>query len=184
MSWSRRCATTCSSAACSARRSCGSSGTRPGQLLPPEDYRELCLTAVTTHDLPPTAGYLALEHVAVRDRLGLLTRTADEERAVEEATIGRVRSALTARGLLAEDADVPETVEALHRYIAATPSRMLGVAVTDLVGDTRAVNQPGTDQEYPNWRVPLTDSSGRLVTLEQLMASPSARSIAARLNDG
>ncbi len=154
-----------------------------GQLLPPESYRELCLTAVTTHDLPPTAGYLALEHVAVRDRLGLLTRSADEERAVEEATIGRVRSALTSRGLLAEDASVPETVEALHRYIGLTPSRMLGVAVTDLVGDTRAVNQPGTDQEYPNWRVPLSDSAGRLVTLEELMASPSARSIADRLND-
>jgi 4-alpha-glucanotransferase len=58
---------------------------------------------------------------------------------------------------------------------------MLGVAVTDLVGDLRAVNQPGTDREYPNWSVPLSGPDGRPVTLEELMASPLARSIAERL---
>ena len=30
-----------------------------GEPLEPEQYRELCLATVTTHDLPPTAGYLA-----------------------------------------------------------------------------------------------------------------------------
>ena len=45
-----------------------------GRPLPAERWRELCLASVTTHDLPPTAGYLAGEHVALRERLGLLTR--------------------------------------------------------------------------------------------------------------
>lgn len=49
---------------------------------------------------------------------------------------------------------------------------MLGVSVPDLVGDRRAVNQPGTDKEYPNWRVPLTGPDGELVTLEDLTALP------------
>ena len=31
-------------------------GRRPAQPLPPEHYRELCLSTVTTHDLPPSAG--------------------------------------------------------------------------------------------------------------------------------
>ena len=31
--------------------------------LRPEGYRELVLATVNTHDLPPTAGYLAEEHV-------------------------------------------------------------------------------------------------------------------------
>lgn len=152
-----------------------------GGLLAPERYRELCLSTVTTHDLPPTAGYLRLEHVAIRDRLGLLARPVEEEIAAEQATIARVRAALAARDLLPEEADVPATVEALHRFIALTPSRMLGVAVTDLVGDVRAVNQPGTDREYPNWSVPLSGPDGQLVTLEELMAAPLARSIAERL---
>ena len=153
-----------------------------GALIAPEDYRELCLSTVTTHDLPPTAGFLGLEHVTLRDRLGLLTLPVEVERAGEEETIAKVRAALISRGLLTEGAGVPETVEALHRYIALTPSRMLGVAVTDLVGDIRTVNQPGTDREYPNWRVPLSGPDGRPVSLEELMDARLARVIAARLN--
>src|SRR5699024_8927627 len=37
---------------------------------PPETWRELCLATVTTHDLPPAAGYLLEEHVTLRERLG------------------------------------------------------------------------------------------------------------------
>ena len=43
-------------------------------------------------------------------------------------------------------------VEALHRYIARTPAALVGVALVDGVGERRAQNQPGTDQEYPNWK--------------------------------
>jgi 4-alpha-glucanotransferase len=44
------------------------------------------------------------------------------------------------------------------------------VGLPDVVGDRRAQNQPGTDQEYPNWRVPLTDGSGKAVLLDALVA--------------
>ncbi|MBI3690547.1 MAG: 4-alpha-glucanotransferase, partial [Mycolicibacterium aromaticivorans] len=50
-----------------------------GGPLPAERWRELCLSSVTTHDLPPTTGYLAGEHVRLRDELGLLTRPAADE---------------------------------------------------------------------------------------------------------
>ena len=36
-----------------------------GKPLPAEQWREYCLASVTTHDLPPTAGYLAADHVTV-----------------------------------------------------------------------------------------------------------------------
>ena len=52
-----------------------------GAPRPPETWRELCLATVTTHDLPPTAGYLTGEHIRIRDELGLLTRPVEEERA-------------------------------------------------------------------------------------------------------
>ena len=55
-----------------------------GRPLEPERWRELCLATVTTHDLPPTAGYLAGEHIRLRDELGLLTRPVEEERAEDE----------------------------------------------------------------------------------------------------
>ena len=59
-----------------------------GRPLRPERWRELCLASVTTHDLPPTAGYLAGEHIRLRDSLGLLTRTLDEELAADAAERG------------------------------------------------------------------------------------------------
>ena len=73
-----------------------------GVALPPEQWRELCLATVTTHDLPPTAGYLAGEHIRIRDELGLLTRPVEEERRVDEADravlAGPARRARLARG--------------------------------------------------------------------------------------
>lgn len=152
-----------------------------GQPLPPEAYRELCFSSVTTHDLPPTAGYLALEHVDVRERLGLLTRPVEEERAQELHSIAAVGDAMKARGLLAEGTDASAYVEAMHAWMAQTPSRMLGYALADLVGDRRAVNQPGTNREYPNWSVPLAGPDGQPLSLEEAMASPLAPRLAAAL---
>ncbi|MEO7421236.1 MAG: 4-alpha-glucanotransferase, partial [Ornithinibacter sp.] len=133
-----------------------------------------CLSTVTTHDLPPSAGYLTLAHVAIREELGLLTRPVEEERAQEEQSIARVRDALTTRGLLQPGATLDEVVVGLHRWLAQTPSRMLAVSLADVVGDRRAINQPGTNDEYPNWRIPLADPTGRPVSLEDIRIAPLA----------
>ncbi len=149
-----------------------------GRPLDPAAYRELCLAAVTTHDLPPTAGYLAGVHIEVRERLGLLTRDIAEEREVDEADRGQVVAMLVERGLLREGAGDREVIEALHRFLTWTPARLLGVALADAAGDKRAINQPGTDEEYPNWRLPLSDASGHPLLLEDLVRSRQARSLA------
>lgn len=135
---------------------------------PPEDYRELCLSSVTTHDLPPTAGFLTLEHVDIRERLGLLTRPVEEERAHEEQSIAKVRNALTARGWLEPGAGLPSVIEAMHRWLGHTPSALRAISLADVVGDRRAINQPGTDAEYPNWNLPLTGAIGAPVSLEEI----------------
>ena len=59
-----------------------------------------------------------------------------------------------------DDADVDEVVLALHRYLGRTPSRLLALSLADAVGEVRTQNQPGTTDEYPNWRVPLAGSDG------------------------
>jgi len=145
--------------------------------LAPELWREYCLASVTTHDLPPTTAYLAGDHVRLRERLGVLTRPLDEELALDEAERAGWLDNLRAHGVLAPDADVEATVEALHRYLTLTPARMLNVALTDAVGDRRAQNQPGTTNEYPNWRVPLTDADGHPVLLEDVFTSKRARAL-------
>jgi 4-alpha-glucanotransferase len=149
-----------------------------GRPLRPESWRELCLATVTTHDLPPTAGYLAGEHIDLRQRLGLLTRSLAEEVAVDEADRGAVLAQLRDLGLLGDNVTERDRVEALHRFLTWTPAKLIGVALADAVGDRRAMNQPGTSDEYPNWRLPLADGMGQPVLLEDLMHSVRVTSLA------
>ncbi|GAA3746791.1 4-alpha-glucanotransferase [Spinactinospora alkalitolerans] len=142
----------------------------------PERWRRDCLATVATHDLPPVASYLSAEHVELRDRLGLLTRPAEEERAEAERQVASWRALLVELGLLDASVDPVSdpgaVVAALHAYLARTPARMIGVALTDVVGERRMQNQPGTSDEYPNWRIPLTNAEGEPILLDELMADP------------
>ncbi|MFF3066354.1 4-alpha-glucanotransferase [Oerskovia sp. NPDC057915] len=149
-----------------------------GRPLAPEAYRRLALATVTTHDLPPTAGYLAGEHVDLRERLGLLTEPAAQVRQAARAERDGMVAFLAERGLIGDDPSERELVEALHVLIAQTPAALIGVSLADAVGERRTQNQPGTDQEYPNWKVPLGDSSGNVVLLEDLFDNARLLSLA------
>jgi 4-alpha-glucanotransferase len=154
-----------------------------GGPLHAERWREYCLSSVTTHDLPPTAGYLAGEHVRIREELNLLTRPAADELADDRAEQAAWLAELRRVGLLHDGADpsTEEIVLALYEYLGRTPSRLLALALPDAVGDVRTQNQPGTTDEYPNWRVPLADPDGKPLLLEDVFADPRAATLAEAL---
>ncbi len=154
-----------------------------GDPLPAEKWRELCLASVTTHDLPPSAGYLVGEHVRLRDRLGLLTRSAEEEAAADEKERGSWLDELRRRDLIGAEPSVEDTITALHEYLTLAPSRLLNVALTDAVGDRRTQNQPGTLDEYPNWRIPLSGPDEKPLLLEDVLRSPRAAALVAAMRD-
>ncbi|BBY83635.1 4-alpha-glucanotransferase [Mycolicibacterium pulveris] len=153
-------------------------GPEDGRPLPAEHWREYCLSAVTTHDLPPTAGYLAGEHVRLRERLGLLTRPAEEELAADRRQQAAWLDELRRVGLLGGSPGVDEIVGALHRYLGRTPSRLLTLSLADAVGDRRTQNQPGTTDEYPNWRVPLSGPDGTKRLVEDVFTNDRAAALA------
>lgn len=147
--------------------------------LAPEKYRMQALASVNTHDLPPTAGYLAGDHVALRSGLGLLERSEAEERAEHNASLEKMLALVRERGYLpgataGGQAETEEqTIEALHLLLTQTPSVLLGVALVDAVGERRVQNQPGTTEAlYPNWQVPLGGPDGKPVFLDDLPANP------------
>ena len=80
----------------------------------------------------------------------------------------RMTARLREHGLLGDSPTERQVVEALHRYVVRTPSVLVGIALVDGVGERRAQNQPGTDQEYPNWRIPLADGAGEVVLVDDL----------------
>ena len=147
-----------------------------GEVLAPEHWRHEVLASVTVHDLPPTAGFLRDEHVRIRHELGLLARPVEDERADAQAQreawacILRERGWLAIDGEATIDAELDAMAVALHRALGSSPARLLGISLPDVMGDRRAQNQPGTDQEYPNWRVPMTDATGQVTLIEDLQA--------------
>lgn len=58
------------------------------------------MSSVTTHDLPPTTGYLAGDHVEVRHELGLLTESLEHERAEVARQTATWIAILRERGVL------------------------------------------------------------------------------------
>jgi 4-alpha-glucanotransferase len=140
----------------------------------PEEYREMCFASVTVHDLPPTAGMWAGEHVRIREELELLTRDPKLEWADWAREQAHWLQSLRQRGFLASEGEptTQDVVEALHRYLANTPAQVLAISLPDIVGDVRAQNVPGTFREYPNWCVPTCDADGHAVTIEDLTERP------------
>ncbi|WP_055428237.1 4-alpha-glucanotransferase [Bifidobacterium aesculapii] len=159
---------------------------------PPTEYRRQALASVTTHDLPPTAGYLEFEHVRLHERLHLLDGPVEEFAASAWAERRAMLDRLVEGGWLAAataDAaqrDMPlheqEVVEAMHAMLTATPSLLLQAALVDGTGQHASVNQPGTSDQYPNWRIPLTDGEGRVVTTDEVFSTPRVLSLAAVMN--
>ena len=153
-----------------------------GAFLPPSAWREGTLATVTTHDLPTAAGFLAEEQVRVRDELGQLSVPVEQERATVRAQRAALTAMLEQAGLLEQcDGDVPL---AMHAALVASPSRLVLAAFGDAVGDLRQPNLPGTVDEYPNWRLPVADGSGRPLGLEELLAHPGVRRLTDLLAQG
>ena len=124
---------------------------------------------MNTHDLPPTLGFLRAVHLEVQDRLGILPQPLEQAKDALYDDIAKLVEQLRNMGLLENDYPTEsELILALHRFIGKTPAKLSVVSLVDAVGDLRMQNQPGTDNEYPNWRIPLSDSLGRSVKVEEL----------------
>jgi 4-alpha-glucanotransferase len=106
-----------------------------------ENYPAHALVTFSTHDLPTFAGWRTGHDIALKQSLNIDPgeSLADREHAVRELD----------RAL---DGDGAKGFEAILSYLAQTPSRLLGVAIDDLLGVVDQANVPGTTHEHPNWR--------------------------------
>jgi len=136
----------------------------------PADWEPETMASVTTHDLPTATGWLDAEHVRLRASLDLLDGPADEAYAAAASD----RAALMDL-VASEDVDAADPVVALHAVIARAASRLVLSSPTDVVGERRQPNLPGTIDEYPNWRIPLP------VSLEEFFDDAHVKTVIAAL---
>ena len=65
-----------------------------------------------------------------------------------------------------------DVIVAVHRFLAATPCRLLAVQLDDALGTIEQANVPGTVDEQPNWRRKIA------VPIEVLSDRPLFRAVA------
>jgi 4-alpha-glucanotransferase len=141
---------------------------------PAASYPKRSVACVSTHDLPPLAGWWEGADIRERAALGLLRDSLgnEQERDAERAALVDL---LVRDGDLSQsepgDLSEPEVMRAAHAFVAATPADLVLVQAEDLAGMRVGVNLPGTDRERPNWRLRLP------VPVETLLASAAARAI-------
>lgn len=145
-----------------------------GELLPPRRWHPDTLASISTHDLPTAAGFLADEHVRARAQAGVL----DDVAAAQEAAArdrAELLELLASEGFAVDASDPEAVILAMHRLLATARSRIVLAAFTDVLGDVRQPNLPGTVDAYPNWRIPLSHS------LDTLLTDPRTRAVAGAL---
>ena len=153
-----------------------------GKPRAPEQYRSDVLVSVTTHDLPPTVAYLNGEHVELREQLGLLEGDVEKARANARIERDHMIALLRERDWVIEDYNDEDLIAGLNILALNTPALLTGIAVTDLVGERRTQNQPGTHCEYPNWQIPLCDANGVPVVLDDLFDQPRVQRLIAAIH--
>ncbi|WP_156686211.1 4-alpha-glucanotransferase [Mycobacterium sp. Marseille-P9652] len=144
-------------------------------LLRPAQWPSRAAASLSTHDLPTAAGFLRGEHVRARADLGLLDDVPAEEAGAKKERAEWL-ALLRSEGLLPQDSREPDEaaiIAAMHRFLAATPSRLKLISPYDVIAEPRQPNLPGTIDEYPNWRIPLPE------TLEQLRDDPRVAEVTA-----
>jgi 4-alpha-glucanotransferase len=139
-----------------------------GRFRAPEDYRADALATFNTHDLATYTGWATHHDLKVKRDLGIDPGEGDESRA---HALGLLRNAVGSHG--PAEPEFPKVAA----FLARTPSRLVMVAMEDVLGLADQPNVPGTVYEHPNWRrrlpVNLEDiARGKeIAALAEIMAS-------------
>jgi 4-alpha-glucanotransferase len=133
---------------------------KSGAFTRPNAYPEQALVAATTHDLPTLKGFWVGRDITIKEEAGLYPRQEDiaqdwrmraEDRQRLWAALSR--EALCPTGVIPFNLSA-DMLQAIYRYLARTPSRLLMVQLEDLLAELDTPNLPGAPESvYPSWRV-------------------------------
>lgn len=108
-----------------------------------DHYLPNALVTFNTHDLATYSGWRASTDLHLKRSIGVDPGESDDSRRHALAMLGDV---LRNQGIEHDD------IYAVLTFLARTPSRLLAIALEDLLGVLDQPNVPGTVSEHPNWR--------------------------------
>lgn len=141
-----------------------------GDFKHPSDYPVEALAAFNTHDLPTFRSWITGRDLAIKRGIGVESGEDCDTRA-------RARDALVRALQPYAGPNDGSSFAAAAGFLAATPSRLVMVAVDDLLDAEEQINIPGTAAEYPNWRRVLP------VPVDRWSAQPTFRAVKAAFDD-
>src|SRR5664280_2104773 len=106
------------------------------------------VASFATHDTATFAGWWSGSDIDERENLGLLDALVAESSRDEREVLRRRLAHALERELDDEPADV---LAALHAWLGASDAGLVMVQLDDLLGESSAVNIPGTLHERANW---------------------------------
>ncbi|HEY8926581.1 MAG TPA: 4-alpha-glucanotransferase [Polyangia bacterium] len=124
--------------------------------VPPAQYPELALSAVTTHDLATVTGLMTGADLRRAQAAGA-PQNEEEVRALRDKVI-RVAE-------IPADSAPAEVVERVYEALAAAPSRVLLVTLDDALVVAERPNIPGARADWPNWSTALPQALEELESL-------------------
>ncbi len=138
-----------------------------------DHYWANALITFNTHDLSTYAGWRCFNDLKVKRALGIDPGESDDARWHALAMLDDV---------LRHHAIDNHYLYSVVKFLARTKSRLLAVALEDLLGVVEQPNIPGTVDEHPNWRqrIPVSlEQIASAIDIDALKAATRERSHAA-----
>jgi 4-alpha-glucanotransferase len=140
-----------------------------GRFFGLDHYAPNALITFNTHDLSTYAGWRSFGDLKRKRGLGIDPGETDDAR---WRSLGMLDEVLGHHGIGTHD------FCSVVGFLARTPSRLLAVALEDLLGVIEQPNIPGTINEHPNWRQRLPvalEEIASAVDVPALRAATAAR---------
>jgi 4-alpha-glucanotransferase len=136
-----------------------------GRFRPPEWYPVEALATFNTHDLPSFRGWMESHDLRVKRGIGVDPGESDEARSWGQQML---------RTILGERAAAhpPDNIAAVAAFLGTAPTRLVVIALEDILGEIDQINIPATVDEHPNWQRRLA------VPLEELEDNPDLKRVA------
>ena len=110
----------------------------------PDQYPERAIATFNTHDLATFAGWMIDHDLKLKRGIGFDPGETDLDRHHSRVALCSMLSAATRHEQISFD-----TIAA---FLASTPTRLVSIAIEDVLGLSDQPNVPGTVTEHPNWR--------------------------------